>query len=308
MTKTYAQLAREIATLQATASKLYAIEVKSAVQKVNELIAQYGLSAGDLAFAASPVAGKPASVAKSATAAAQAPGVKYSDGEGRVWGGRGPRPAWLRSAIAAGRSLESFLAAGAADIVATLGPSAGGKAKKAAAGKPAATGVAKFVNPKTGAGWSGRGPRPQWLKDALKKRGSKIEDFLGDKPAMSDAPAAPAAAAPAAPAKKAVAKKSVAPAKKAAAKKVVAKKTAAKKPNAVAAPVAPAKKAAAKKAVKTSAKTAAPAAPAKKVAPTKVTQAAAKKAPAKKTAVPSASPAAPAPAPAAEAAAAVANA
>ncbi len=286
MTKTYAQIAREIAALQATASKLYAIEVKSAVAKVNELVAKYGLSAGDLAFAAAPGgrgANASAPGAKPAVTASAAAGAKYSDGQGRVWGGRGPRPAWLRSAIAAGRSLESFLIAGAADVVAALTGSTGRPAKKAAAKKSAATGVAKYVNPKTGAGWSGRGPRPQWLKDALKKRGSKIEDFLGDKPASVDT----AAAAPVAPAP---AKKASAPAKKAVAKKIVAKKVsvksaAGKAPDVAtkSVAVAPAKKAAVKKTA------------VKKVAVKKVAaKAPAKKAPARKTTAPSAAPAAPA--------------
>ncbi len=302
MTKTYAQIAREIAALQATASKLYAVEIKSAVAKVNELIAQYGLSADDLKFGNATAAGKPtasATVAKAAASASAAAGVKYSDGQGRIWGGRGPRPAWLRSAIAAGRSLESFLTAGAADIVAAFTPSKGGAGKKSVAGKPASTGIAKYVNPKTGAGWSGRGPRPQWLKDALKKRGSKIEDFLGDKPVSNDAVAAmPVEKKSAAPAKKAVAKKTVA--QKTVAKKVIAKKAAAKKGSAIATPAAPAKKAA----VKVAAKKVVAKVPAKKAVAKK---AAAKKVAAKKAAVSNAAVAMPTAAPAAAAPAPVAS-
>ncbi|MDM0128070.1 H-NS family nucleoid-associated regulatory protein [Variovorax arabinosiphilus] len=33
---------------------------------------------------------------------------KYANGQGKVWSGRGPRPHWLRDALAAGKSLESF--------------------------------------------------------------------------------------------------------------------------------------------------------------------------------------------------------
>ena len=37
----------------------------------------------------------------------------------------------------------------------------------------------KYRNPKNAAEtWTGRGRRPLWLEAALKKRGSKIEDFL----------------------------------------------------------------------------------------------------------------------------------
>ena len=34
--------------------------------------------------------------------------AKYADGKGNVWGGRGPRPLWLREALAAGKRLEDF--------------------------------------------------------------------------------------------------------------------------------------------------------------------------------------------------------
>lgn len=65
MTMTYAQLAREIATLQAFAQKQLALEAKGAI-------------------------------------------AKFNAGSGNQWGGRGPRPAWLRNASAAGRTLASF--------------------------------------------------------------------------------------------------------------------------------------------------------------------------------------------------------
>lgn len=35
---------------------------------------------------------------------------KYADQAGNTWGGRGPRPQWIRDALAAGRSLDAFLA------------------------------------------------------------------------------------------------------------------------------------------------------------------------------------------------------
>lgn len=115
MTKTYAQLTREIQALQAQADKLHQSEKKDVIARLNESIAQFGLSAQDLRFPGTSAASS-SSVASSAStrsrassrSAASANEVKYSDGPGRVWGGRGPRPAWLREAIAQGRSLESF--------------------------------------------------------------------------------------------------------------------------------------------------------------------------------------------------------
>jgi DNA-binding protein H-NS len=46
----------------------------------------------------------------------------------------------------------------------------------------------KFRNPATGDGWTGRGPRPRWLREAL-EAGAVLQDFLvGDEdgPAMGD--------------------------------------------------------------------------------------------------------------------------
>jgi DNA-binding protein H-NS len=111
MTKTYAQLLREIASLQATAQRQLAIESKSAVSKINELIAKFNLTAGDLQFAS--VVGAPASRSKGTNSVkpkeAAGKSSSYGDGQGNVWGGRGPRPRWLRSALESGRTLESFL-------------------------------------------------------------------------------------------------------------------------------------------------------------------------------------------------------
>lgn len=122
MSKTYAQLAREIAALQASAQKQLAIESKDAVVKINDLIAKYKLAAGDLTFASSAAASvKPAAPSKApkGRSATSAKRTQYSDGKGNVWGGRGPRPAWLRGAIAAGRAIESFLTGAAPTPVAS---------------------------------------------------------------------------------------------------------------------------------------------------------------------------------------------
>ena len=118
MTKTYAQLAREIAALQASAQKQLAIEAKGAIAKINDMISTYSLTAGDLKFTSTAASAVRPSASKKIKATngkgrAAAQRAKFSDGQGNQWGGRGPRPAWLRDAIAAGRTLESF-AVGAA--------------------------------------------------------------------------------------------------------------------------------------------------------------------------------------------------
>lgn len=114
MTKTYLQVMKQIEGLQAEADKLRRKEVAGVVTRIREAIKHYGLTAADLglgAAAARPASGR--KTRKSRAAAGAKPGgapgvVKYRDEAGRVWGGRGPRPKWLRDAIAAGRKLEEF--------------------------------------------------------------------------------------------------------------------------------------------------------------------------------------------------------
>ena len=174
MTKTYAQLNKEIAALQAVAEKLYAAEKKAAVEKVNELIAKYALSASELKIPGTAAARPASKVAKSrAPVASKSGAAKYSDGLGHAWGGRGPRPGWLRAALEAGRTLESF-AASATDTGVPV-PLAG--TASSSVGAVATKRPAKYSDSK-GNSWSGRGSRPRWLQAALKKRGARIEDFL----------------------------------------------------------------------------------------------------------------------------------
>ena len=159
MTQTYARLARQIAALQASAQKQLAIEAKGAIAKINDLISTYGLTAGDLKFASTAASAVSPSASKKLKATngkgrAAAKGAKFSDGNGNQWGGRGPRPAWLREAIAAGRTLESFTVGAAAPAA----PVAASPAKKvptrSAASRPikARAGSAKGKSKRVSAG------------------------------------------------------------------------------------------------------------------------------------------------------------
>ncbi|RYF77002.1 MAG: H-NS histone family protein [Comamonadaceae bacterium] len=111
MTKTFAQITREIAALQAEAEKLRAQEVSVAIAEINERIARFDLAPSDLSF---PKRGRNSrgrsgdSDRGRSNAGNSVP--KYSDGSGNVWGGRGPRPLWLRTALKKrGSKLEDFL-------------------------------------------------------------------------------------------------------------------------------------------------------------------------------------------------------
>lgn len=71
-----------------------------AIAKVRSLMAEYGLTAADIAGKA----GSKPSPAKSSKVA-----VKYRNtATGETWSGRGLQPKWLKAALAAGRKIEEF--------------------------------------------------------------------------------------------------------------------------------------------------------------------------------------------------------
>jgi len=122
MTKSYAQIVKQIEILKADAERLRRKEVEGVVGRIREAISVYGLTAEDLGFA--PKAkGKPGPKPKGAAAApakkrgrkagakaAAKPAavVKFRNETGGTWGGRGKRPQWLRDALANGKTLEEF--------------------------------------------------------------------------------------------------------------------------------------------------------------------------------------------------------
>lgn len=116
--KTYTQITAEIARLQAAAEPLRKQEAAGVIARIKEAIARYGLTATDLGFRAKP-GPKPKAVATptKVRTAAKSPKrgkklgkvpVKYRDGDGNTWTGRGNQPVWLREAIKGGAKLESF--------------------------------------------------------------------------------------------------------------------------------------------------------------------------------------------------------
>src|SRR3954471_16012801 len=106
MAQTYAQIQEQIARLQSDAANLRNSEVADVVRKIKEAIATYDLQPRDL------FGGRAGARTARGSRGASGP-AKYSDGKGGVWGGRGPRPLWLREALSSGRKLEEF-AVGAA--------------------------------------------------------------------------------------------------------------------------------------------------------------------------------------------------
>ncbi len=168
MTQTYSQIVQEIETLKRKAETARAKEVAGVVQRIKEAIKVYGITAEDLGLN-----GSAASSAAKAKAASNDPSEpKFSDQNGNTWVGRGPRPSWIKAALAAGRSLQDF----------AVNPSARGRSK---AVKPVKVGrktakkrapvPAKYRDDQ-GNTWSGRGSQPRWLVAALSS-GKKLESF-----------------------------------------------------------------------------------------------------------------------------------
>jgi len=106
MAKTLAQLQKQIESLSAEAEKLRRQEMGEVIERIKLAISTYGLTAADLGFTAGPrnAPAKPAATNR------KPGGAKYRDDAGNSWSGRGPRPQWLRNALATGQALEDFLA------------------------------------------------------------------------------------------------------------------------------------------------------------------------------------------------------
>ena len=196
--KTYTELRNQIAALEVEAAKVKSAETAEVVAKIKVAIDAYDLTPQHLFGGKAPVAGtraKGGARRSAKSAAADAP--KYIDGKGGQWGGRGKRPRWLSDALAAGRQLEDFLAEkykAAVETFTSLSPevstpveqpalkkSAPKVAKKSEKTQPAAVGkkgasAAKYSDG-VGSTWSGRGPQPKWLKEAI-AGGKTLEDFL----------------------------------------------------------------------------------------------------------------------------------
>ena len=114
MTKTYAQVVKQIEALKQEAEKLRRGEIDGVIARIREAISFYNLSAADLGLALKTKGSVDKSVfptkrKKRKNASTKAPAVvKYTNGMGGNWGGIGKRPTWLRDALAAGKQLSDF--------------------------------------------------------------------------------------------------------------------------------------------------------------------------------------------------------
>ncbi len=113
MTKTYAQLQKQIAKLQQEADALRAKEIAEVVARIQEAINHYGLTAADLfpsgvaRKSRSPkLAAKPAKAGKAPKKQPAPP--KYTDGQGKTWNGIGKRPGWFVAALTSGKKAQDL--------------------------------------------------------------------------------------------------------------------------------------------------------------------------------------------------------
>ncbi|MGJ7506552.1 H-NS family nucleoid-associated regulatory protein [Variovorax sp. GT1P44] len=172
MAQTYKQIQKQIEQLQRQAEALRDSEIKGVVDRIKVAIAHYGLTAAHLGLGTAP--------SRQATKKPAKASAQFSDGAGNAWSGRGPRPRWLRDALAAGRSIDEFRAssstrtnlAAAIDKVDASAATAKSPAKKA---KRAPSKV--HYSDGTGNSWTGRGPMPRWLKAGIDS-GKTLQDFL----------------------------------------------------------------------------------------------------------------------------------
>lgn len=98
MAKSLSRIMDQITRLQKEAAAIQG----EVVDRIRKEIVKYGLTPDQL-FGKAPSRRGARPAAKAARAA------KYEDGAGNSWTGMGPRPAWLRQALEAGKALEDFL-------------------------------------------------------------------------------------------------------------------------------------------------------------------------------------------------------
>jgi len=111
---TYIELKQKIAQLQKEADALKANERQGVIDRMKEAIAVYEITAQELGLTAQGASLRGRSNARKSPRRLKAskkstePQAAYADGKGNTWGGRGPRPKWLKDALANGGSLEQF--------------------------------------------------------------------------------------------------------------------------------------------------------------------------------------------------------
>lgn len=186
MTQSYSQIVRQIESLQRKANAARKKEVDGVVGRIKEAISFYNLTADELGLAGAratpPAKARSVAVKQRKGAAKKSKSkfgdtAKYRDASGNEWVGRGPRPIWLREAIADGKSLADFaIAKDSAPAKEASAPVAKKASRKTKARRGKKAPVAKYKDAASGKTWSGRGRKPAWFVSALAE-GKSLESM-----------------------------------------------------------------------------------------------------------------------------------
>ena len=176
MAQTYKEIQRQIEQLQREAEALRSTEIRGVIDRIKVAIAHYGLTPEQLGIGGSKVIGRSKKTSRSSGKSV----AKFGDGNGKVWSGRGPRPIWLREALASGRSINEFRVgtSNQSKSISTA-PSSSEAATSATASASKTTKRAPsklHYSDNAGNTWTGRGPKPKWLK-ALLDAGRSLEEL-----------------------------------------------------------------------------------------------------------------------------------
>lgn len=148
----------KIQRLQEQAEAMKAKQASAVLGRIVVLMSKNGISVADIeAYFGGKNGG--ARRGSSTTTPAASVAAKYQDPKsGATWSGRGRAPAWIANA----KSRDCFLIDANA---ASPSASAGGKSERTGNYLRGPQPV-KYVDPKTGATWSGRGRAPAWIANA----------------------------------------------------------------------------------------------------------------------------------------------
>jgi DNA-binding protein H-NS len=188
MATTLQAIQAKIKKLQVQADALIAKKAQAAVDQIRKIMLAHGLTTEDIEAKAKAkreanVANGTASNVKAKVANSPKGGTppRYQHPKtGATWTGHGRAPAWIANV----KDRTKFLIASGADAAPAASTGTVSKAKTAAKkgaavadagarkGQRKGPHPAKYLDPKTGATWSGRGPAPAWL--AVAKDRSKF--------------------------------------------------------------------------------------------------------------------------------------
>lgn len=163
---TLESLQAKIKKLENQAEALVAKQSSGVIEKIHELMTKHGITTADID---AHVGGKkrgPKPGAKSAVVLKSSAAKYQHPKTGATWTGRGRAPAW----IAETKDRTKFLITGGAKAavevtVGSVSKRTGAKSVRTAGskGQPKGPQPALYLDPKSGATWSGRGRAPAWL-------------------------------------------------------------------------------------------------------------------------------------------------